>query len=382
MRTRHLSDAQITECAEGEADATRRPAVETHLGCCQRCALAVRRARDAAELVGRLPAMAAPASLRARTADAFLAEARRPISCGEAAPLLQEHIDGCLSPGAALMLKHHLGFCSTCRAEIAALTATTQALRELPAIESPARVSESVLEAQRRIAGPAPFTFKWKPALAAACAVLVVIGIAVVRPLNRPMLQPEVTLSAEAPPAAAPGRLEVARASEDSAGIAVEPSLSPAAVDPVEVSAPQDVPAPVALRMTPTIHTVAPVSKGPAPARVAPETAAPEVTMPSGLRALRVVAGSATYDAEVQRAMELAEAQYTTLHSEALSEARLAQLPAGLPDVARDEAGPVEGEDASQPSEPELLEEGAAPQPTPPSRPSREGATLIGMPLV
>ena len=104
--------------------------------------------------------------------------------------------------------------------------------------------------------------------------------------------------------------------------------------------------------------------------------------MPSGLRALRVVAGSATYDAEVQRAMELAEAQYATLHSEALSEARLAQLPAGLPDVARDEAGPMEGEDALQPSEPELLEEGAAPQPIPPSRPSREGATLIGMPLV
>jgi hypothetical protein len=278
------------------------------------------------------------------------------------------------------MLKHHLGSCSTCRAEIAALTATTQALRELPAIESPARVSESVLEAQRRIVGPAPFALKWKPALAAACAVLVVIGIAVVRPLNRPVLQPEVTLSAEEPPVAASGRLEVARAGEDSAGIVAEPSLSPAAVDPVEVGAPQDVP--VAPRTASPVHTVAPVSKGPAPARVAAETAAPEVAMPSGLRALRVVAGSATYDAEVQRAMELAAAPYATLHSEALSEARLALLPAGLPDAARDEAGPMEGEDALRRSEPESLEEEAAPQPTPPSRPSREGATLIGMPLV
>jgi hypothetical protein len=266
---------------------------------------------------------------------------------------------------------------------MATLRATTRALRELPAIESPARVGESVLEAQRRMAGPAPFAFRWKPALAAACAVLVVIGIAVVRPLNRPVQQPEVTLSAdEEPPVAALGRLEVARADEDSAGIAAEPSLSPAAVGPVEVSALQDVPVPVAARTAPPVHTVAPVIKGPAPARVAAETAAPEVAMPSGLRALRVVAGSATYDAEVQRAMELTEAQYATLHSEALSEARLARLPAGLPDLARDEAGPMEGEDALQPSEPELLEEGAAPQPTPPSRPSREGATLIGMPLV
>jgi anti-sigma factor RsiW len=216
MGLRHLSDAELTEWAEGEAGATRLPAIEAHLLACQRCSLAVQRIREAAELVERLSAETAPVGLRARAAASYLAEAQAPIACEEAAPLLQEHIDRCLSPGAALMLGPHLDSCRQCRAELATLEATTRALRELPTVESPARVRESILEAQRPAAGSAPFVLRWKPALAAACAVLVVIAIAAVRPASRPVPQPEVVLSAEQPSAGAPSRVEVARVDGDS----------------------------------------------------------------------------------------------------------------------------------------------------------------------
>jgi hypothetical protein len=104
--------------------------------------------------------------------------------------------------------------------------------------------------------------------------------------------------------------------------------------------------------------------------------------MPSALRALRVVASSATYDVEVQRAMELAEDQYATLHSEALFEAGLARLPAAMPEGGPGDTDMTEGEDPLYPLAPEAAEESAPPQPKHHSGPSREGAALLSVPLV
>jgi hypothetical protein len=104
--------------------------------------------------------------------------------------------------------------------------------------------------------------------------------------------------------------------------------------------------------------------------------------MPTGLRALRVVARTATYDVGVQRAMELAGEQYATLHSEALSEFTLARIPDGISEAGREEAETAEDEDMLSPGESESPEEDTGPHPNPATGTSREGASLIIAPLV
>ncbi len=383
MGLRHLSHARLIEYADGETDPKWLPPVEVHLGRCHRCARSLALIREAARLVSALPTATAPAGLRARSADAFLAQAGPPISCDQAAPLMQEHLDGCLSPAGALLLSRHVQSCAPCRVEIGALASTSRLLRSLPSAESPARVRASVREAARRAPRRAPFALQWKPALAAACAVAALGAMLLLRPVVKPLAQPTVAESRDASSDVVPGSLEVAFGGGVADESEPEPTAPGAAVSGGEAVAGEQEPSPAAEYRSPApvARTVAHMVKGPVPALVIPEVPAPETSMPSGLRALRVVARSAAYDVEVQRAMELAAVQFATLHSEALSEATPGRLsPPGEPGSEGGQG--TESETTLDSGAGDSAEEGTTPQPGSGAGPAPEGASLMTAPLV
>lgn len=383
MGLRHLSHAELTEYADGETDPKRLAPVEARLGRCHRCARSLALIREAARLVSALPIATAPAGLRARSADAFLEQAGAPISCDQAAPLMQEHLDGCLSPAGALLLSRHVQSCPPCSVELDALASTSRLLRSLPSPESPAWVRASVREAATRVPRRAPFALQWKPALAVACAVTVLGAMLLLRPVATPVPQPTVAESGEERSDVVSGSLEVAFRGAASDESEPEPAALGATAGDDEAVGGEEEPTPAAEHRTPApvARTVAHMVKGPAPALVAPEAPAPEVAMPSGLMALRVVARSAAYDVEVQRAMELAAVQFATLHSEALSEATPGRLsPLGEPGSEAGEGG--EGEATLDPGVGDSVEEGTTPQPTSGAGPAPEGANLMIAPLV
>jgi len=386
MQARHLSEIELTELADGEMHPARLGAAVEHVSQCPACAHALAAIQEATLAVGGLKQVAGPADLRTRVAKGLIAAPADRLSCEEAAPLLHEYIDGCLSPAAAVPLQHHLDACPTCRAELAAFASASRLVRLLPEAASPARVREAVAAEQRRRARGKPVLVGWRPALAAAAALIAVGGLALLRHSPQAELSPTVAQSpaiAQMPPS---DSLDVASLSQETA--APEGARSVVAEDPAEAPAEPAPPAaeevtPVAPRAVPVIHTVdidsAP--KGPAPAHVAPAVVPSGVALPAALGALRVVARSAARDVEVQREMELAGERFAVLNCEALSEATLVGMSGFGPEPASEDNGTIRTLPSLGPSAPDGMGEAGAASPAS-STPAREGASLLPCPFV
>lgn len=384
MQARHLSEIELTELSDGEMDPTRLRAATEHVSQCPACARALADLREAALAVGALKDVMGPADLRTRVAKALIAAPAHRLSCEEAAPLLQEYIDGCLSPAAAVPLQHHLDACPTCRAELAVFTSATRLVRALPEVASPARVREAVAAEQRRRTRRVPAFLGWRPALAAAAALIAVGGLALLRHSPQAELSPTVAQAPAAPQMPVSDSLDVASLSQqpdavEGAGDVIAEEPAEAAAEPA-AAAVRDV-APVAPRAVSVIHTVANAPKGPAPAHVAPAVVPSGAALPAALGALRVVARSAARDVDVQREMELVGERFAVLNCEALSEATLVGIPGFGPEPASEDNGTIRTPPSLERSVPDGVGDAGAASPA--SRtPAREGASLLPCPFV
>ena len=376
MELKHLSDLELTEFADGEMDPTRLGAATEHVSRCPACARALADVREAAMVVGGLADIAGPADLRMHVAKALVAGPADRLSCKEATPLLHEYLDGCLSPAAAVPLKDHLDSCATCCAELSVFTSARRLVRALPPVDSPARVRESVAAEQRRRSRRAPVLLSWRPALAAAAALIAVVGLVLLRHSPQPEGRPMVARAPAAPEMSVSGSVDVASltpevAQPDSAREVVVEVPEEVVVEAGESAELEPAPRPPA-----AIHPVSHAPKGPVPARVAPEVKPPGVVLPAALGALRVVARSAAPEADVQRAMELAGERFAVLNSEALSEATLVRMSSADPEAASDKRGMSLGVPSPGSSGLDAMGDTVGEPPASSSGPAREGASV------
>ena len=382
MELKHLSEIELTEFADGEMDSTRLGAATEHVSRCPACARALADVREAAMAVGGLADIAGPADLRMHVAKALVAGPADRLSCKETTPLLHEYLDGCLSPAAAVPLKDHLDFCATCRAELTVFTLASRLVRALPHVDSPARVRESVAAEQRRRARGAPVLLGWRPALAAAAALIAVGGLMLVRHSPQREARQMVARAPVAPEMPLPGSVDVASLTPETAPLdtareTVLEGPAEAAVEAIETTEIEAAPRPM-----PAIHAVDRAPKGPVPARVTPEVDSSGVVMPAALGALRVVARSAARDADVQRAMELAGERFAVLNCEALSEGTLVRMSSAGPEPASEERGTIRDLPSTGSSGPERTGETGGVPPASSSAPAREGASVLSNPFV
>ena len=382
MERKHLSEIELTEFADGEMDPARLGAATQHVSRCPACARALADVREAAIAVGGLADIAGPADLRMHVAKALVAGPADRLSCKEATPLLHEYLDGCLSPAAAVPLKDHLDSCATCGAELAVFTSASRLVRALPHVDSPARVRESVAAEQRRRGRRAPVLLGWRPALAAAAALIAVGGLMFARHSSQPEVRPMVARAPVASEMSVSGSVDVAALTPEPAqpGPAHEAGVegpAEAAGEAIELTEME-----VAPRSIPAIHPVDRAPKGPAPARVTPEVNPPGVMLPAALGALRVAARSAARDVEVQRAMEMAGERFAVLNCEALSEATLGRMSSAGPEPASEERGAIRGLPSPSSSGPEGTGETGRVPSASSSAPVREGASVLSNPLV
>jgi len=382
MELKHLSEIELTEFADGEMDPTRLGAATEHVSRCPACARALAHVREASMAVGGLADIAGPADLRMHVAKALVAGPADRLSCKEATPLLHEYLDGCLSPAAAVPLKDHLDSCATCCAELAVFTSASRLVRALPHVDSPARVRESVASEQRRRTRRAPVLLGWRPALAAAAALIAVGGLMLARHSSQPEVRPMVARAPVAPEMSVSGAVDIASLTPEAAqpGPAHEVLVegpAEAVGEAIETTETEAAP-----RAMPAIHPVDRSPKGPAPARVTPEVNEPGVVLPAALGALRVAARSAARDVEVQRAMELAGERFAVLNCEALSEATLGRMSSAGPEPASEERGAIRVLPSPSSSGPEGTGETGGVPPASSSAPVREGASVLSHPLV
>ncbi|MFB3882119.1 MAG: hypothetical protein ACE149_12700 [Armatimonadota bacterium] len=318
----HLSEVELTEYADGELAADLLGAAESHLDGCRACAAAVAKMRQSASLVARVRDCAAPSAIR-RRAVAVLSDSVLSISCKRALFMMHEMIDHRLSLLSSVPLQLHLRECKRCEEELAALSSAARAVRALPSIETPAKVRDQVLAAYRqqtRRAGSAP---RWRPAVAAAFAVLVMGAASLLRPqvapdhsaVTAPILSGTVKTS--------PAPVDVAAAPAPPATDVERPAPAEHQPEAADIASRPAPPRRIAAR------PALPVAKGPAPEITARMVAgAPQLRLPSALRALRTVAQCASSDWDVQLAMERAGERFQTLDSEAVAQRRVAALPA------------------------------------------------------
>ncbi len=372
----HLSEPELVDYAEGDLSPGRMLAIKEHLGRCSVCAVSLARMREAASAVGALRQVVVPEELHARIAAAVRAEVPL-ITCREAAPMLHELLDRRLAPLASVPLQQHLDSCPKCRTELTALTAAARLVRALPEVTAPAGVRQRVNIAIRTSRQRTPAVLVWRPALAAAGVMLVVGALALLKPTP----QTETKFAARGPAVSAspqPAPVEVAAirpeaAPAEVAAFGVEGQPAESAVLATEME-PTIGPAPV--RPTLVVHTARIEPKGPVPARTVPERLTAQAVMPAAFTALQSVAKNASYETEVQRAMEMAGERFATLRSEAVLEANIASLPGppleGLTDLGGDSGSERHG----------ATEDIGSPQPNSSSTPRREGASLLAGPFV
>lgn len=326
MRRRHLSEAELTEYVDGELHPRRAADAEEHIRHCESCAAVAAGLRSAAAAVGSLRSVAVPGDLRARVARRLAQDLAAQITCRQAAPLIHQHLDSCLSPKAELQLQGHLRSCARCRADLAALASAARLVRSLPALEAPARVREAVSAAQRLRTLRFPRIARWRPALAAALAAAAVGVLVLLRPVGDQAPPSGPIRMAEPQAVFAPAATEVASLTDAAAEAQPGGTLE----QPLEPTTPEAGPTRRAEKPTtrpPVPITVACAAKGPAPARTTPQSPEPEIELPSALQALRMVANTASHGPEGRRAMELAGERFATMHSESVW-ARLPSLPA------------------------------------------------------
>ncbi|MBN1459977.1 MAG: zf-HC2 domain-containing protein [Armatimonadetes bacterium] len=333
MRFWHLSDPTLVEYADGDIEPRQQAVATAHLAHCRKCAARLKRIQEAAkacEGAGRLPA---PAKLRHLSAVALRAKGGVEISCERAAPLLQESVDGSLSPFAAVVLQQHLSTCAPCRRQLAALASAARVVRALPLVDSPAEVRARVRVASQRAARPVWGTIGWRPVLAGAAAALVIGAFSLLRPVSPPQpdWRPVVAQDLAEHPQADTQAVEVA----DLGSSERPPSHVLEAVEPEDTVVVMPEPEAVATSITPaprlSARLVSTSPKGPSPAPVTLAMHEPRVTMPTAFAALRAVK-AASDEAGVRHALELAGERFATLRSEELSEATLVQLPVALGD--------------------------------------------------
>jgi hypothetical protein len=124
------------------------------------------------------------------------------MKCEHAARLLDQYLDGSLSPAAAGEVRSHLKQCPDCRAEQGELTALRRLLAALPA--PPVRMG--VLERMLNTAvAPVPSTSVWhmpvwyRAAVGAAAVLLLAVGFGLgVHVAGRKPAGPQVVLTAQA----------------------------------------------------------------------------------------------------------------------------------------------------------------------------------------
>src|SRR5574340_249272 len=114
MSRGHLTEVELTEYADGAMLATRMDRAEEHLRQCDTCAAALAASRQAVATVSRLTSRPISSDLRARVRARLAVDLEATLTCRQAAPLLHEHIDHCLSPVMGLRLQCHLDACAGC----------------------------------------------------------------------------------------------------------------------------------------------------------------------------------------------------------------------------------------------------------------------------
>jgi anti-sigma factor RsiW len=274
MRRRHLSEAELTEYVDGELHPRRAADAEAHIRHCESCAALAAGLRSAAAAAGSLRSVAVPGDLRARVARRLAQDLAAQITCRQAAPLIHQHLDGCLSPKAELELQGHLRSCARCRADLAALASAARLVRSLPALEAPARVREVVSAAQRLRTLRFPRIARWRPALAAAIAAAAVGVLVLLRPVGDQAPPSGPIRMAEPEAVSAPAATEVASLTDTAAE--GQPGGTPE--QPVEPTTPEAGPtrrAEKPMPRPPVPMTVVCAAKGPAPARTTPQSPEP-----------------------------------------------------------------------------------------------------------
>jgi anti-sigma factor RsiW len=334
---KHLSEIELTEYADRDTAPSDLVRVEGHLRQCSLCRRALARVQEAASAASRVGIVSPPQDLRARVAAKAADRRLLRVTCPKAASLLHEHIDGSLSPALVGGVQRHLRECPRCQAEFVALSKAAQLVRSLPRVRPPARVRQAV---QAAALGPAPppraRRAVWlRPAVAAAAVAAGALLLAL-NPLHQPAQRLESVRVAGQPPAAQSGPVHLAAPVESAPGSVAsretEEEAPRAETRPVAATPHRSIPSP-----SPVATATLVAFKGPSPARVAPKPAAPEVTVPSALRALKAIAGSVSHDVGAQRAMYLEGERFSTLASEAML-ARLPE-PSRLPESGGDVSG-------------------------------------------
>lgn len=382
MQAEHLSEIELTELADGSIEPTRLVDATEHVGRCAACARALAEAREAALAAGCLKQVAGPPDLRTRVARALVAGPAGRLSCEEVAPHLQEYVDGCLSPGAAVVLQHHLDSCPTCRVELKVFTSASRLVRALPLADSPARVRESIAAEQRRRSRGAPVLLGWRPALAAAAALMALGALSFLRHSPQAEVRPVVAHAPTASEARVAGPHTIASRTPDSAPAEGAPEAAAEDLSPADVDRMATVELDAAPRAVPVMVAADRSPKGPTPARVTPEVTPPGVALPAALGALRVAARSAARDAEVQRAMEIAGERFAVLNCEARSEATLARMSEPVLEPAGEENGTPRVFPLPSPGGVDGTGEAGREPAASSSAPAREGASVLPGPFV
>jgi len=320
MSRRHLTEIELVEYADGEMVLAGMDRAEEHLRQCDTCAAALATSRRAVAAVKRLSLQPTPVDLRSRVRAKLAAELEAALSCRQAAPLLHEHIDRCISPILGLRLQRHLESCSACRQELARLEAATHLVRTLTPVAAPARVRERVAAAARGRVRRSGWELRLRPALAIAGTAAVATLALLMRPALQPDREPSASLVAALPHApAAPAERE-----------AVTPPPVAVAQAEVNTEAPTEmVAASASAEPTPTRRMrLAIANRGSSPRAISasvqqrPNQTVPMVVAvsaiptPAAMQALRTVATSVEYDKDARRAMDEAAASYAVLHSE------------------------------------------------------------------
>jgi len=379
----HLSDSILVEYADGDIEPRQQAFAAGHLARCRKCTRRLERILDAARTCQNIAIVLPPAELRHLSAASLRASGGVEIPCDRAAPLLQESVDGSLSPFAAVVLQQHLNACASCRTELTALASAARAVRTLPFVDSPGEVRARVRAASRHATRPIWGPTAWRPVLAAAAAALVIGAFSLLHPTSplRPDWQPAAALDVSETTNADTPTVELAdlRASErlrSQPPEVREPEETLAAIPESVATAPPVAPAP-----RPTVRLVSTSPKGPSPAPVTLAVSEPKVVMPTAFAALRAVK-AASDEAGVHRALELAGERFATLRSEEVSEAALVKLPAVFEDrpdgtgASLSPGQPDPHESMGRPTQPE----GGLVAPAEES--PREGASLFSGPFV
>lgn len=306
MWARHLSEAELTEQAEGGFVGARgRWAVE-HLRGCRTCAEAVERARATLRVCLAVGPVQPPRGLRTRIIAGIAARPLPKIECREALALIHESLDTRLPPLAAGFLRLHLDACPDCAVELATISEATRTARSLRPVRAPAGLREAAR--LRRAPLPVPWGVRLRPAFAAATVAVAALFLAFHSTLERtPAPRPVATrpsLATTAPAQPAEPPTVVVALPE-----AVE--ASPAATGTRTAAPSRRVVRGTGRRAPIVVAFVSDLPTEPIVMRPARGE-----TGPSALRALRAVASAAAYDLEPHVSMAVLGERLATLDSE------------------------------------------------------------------